>query len=58
VIPSGIRVVRPVELGAPHLDDLREPLKEDQLDFLVQFCNPVLEVRVTFQVEPIDLPGV
>jgi len=50
VIPPGIRVVGPVELGAPHLNDVREPLKKDQLDLLVQFCDPVFKVRVTFQV--------
>jgi len=55
VVPSGIRVVTPVELGAPHLNDVREPLEKDQFDLLVQFCDPVLKVRVAFQVQPIDL---
>ena len=50
VIPSGVRVVRPVELRAPHLNDLSEPSKEDHFDPLVQFCNPVFEVGVAFQV--------
>ena len=50
VVPSGVRVVRPVEFGTPHLNDLCEPLEKDQLDLLVQFCNPVFEVGVTFQV--------
>ena len=50
VIPSCIRVIRPVELGAPHLNDVCEPLKEDQFDLLVQFCNPVFKVRIAFQV--------
>ena len=55
MIPSGIRVVHPVELCAPHLNDLCEPLKKDQFDPLVQFCNPVFKVGVTFQVQPINL---
>ena len=50
VVPSGVRVVRPVEFGAPHLNDLCEPLEKDEFDLLVQFCNPVFKVGVTFQV--------
>ena len=50
VIPSGVRVVRPVELCAPHLNYLGEPFKKDHLDPLVQFRNPVFEVGVAFQV--------
>ena len=50
VVPSGVRVVCPVEFCAPHLNDLREPLEKDQFDPLVQFCNPVFKVGVTFQV--------
>lgn len=55
MVSSGIRVVCPVEFGAPHLNNLRKPLEKDQLDLLVQFCNPVFKVGVTFQVQPIDL---
>ena len=55
MVPSGIRVVRPVEFGAPHLNDLREPLEKDQFDLLVQFRNPVFKVGVTFQIQPINL---
>jgi hypothetical protein len=55
VIPSSIRVVRPVKLGAPYQDDLREALKKDQFDLLIQFRNPVFEVGVTLQIQAIDL---
>lgn len=50
MVPSGVRVVSPVEFGAPHLNDLGEPLEKDQFDPLVQFCNPVFKVGVTLQV--------
>ena len=50
VIPPSIRIVCPVKLGAPHLNDLREPLEKHQLDLPIQFRDPVFQVGVTLQV--------
>ena len=50
MIPSGICVIRPVKLCAPHLNNLREPLEKDRFDLLVQLRNPLFEVGVTLQV--------
>ena len=58
-IPQGrqgaLRVVLPVELGAPYLNDLREPLQEDAFYPLVELSDPMLEVGVAFQVESVNL---
>lgn len=56
MVSTGIPIIRPVKLGAPHLNDLREPLEKNHFDLLVQFRNPLLQVGVTFQVQPINLP--
>ena len=55
VIPPSIRIVHPIKLGAPYLNNLCEPLEKNQLDLLVQFRDPVFKVGVTLQVQPIDL---
>ena len=47
MISSDIRVVRPVELGAPYLNDLHEPLEKYLFDPLVQFRDPLLKIGVT-----------
>ena len=58
-VPQGrqgaLRVVLPVELGAPYLNDLREPLQEDAFYPLVELGDPVLEVCVALEVQAIDL---
>ena len=56
VIPSGIRVVRSIELGTPYLNDVYEPLKKDLFDLFVQFRDPVFEIRITLQVQSVNLP--
>ena len=55
VITSVIRVIRPVELGAPYLNDLHEPIEKYLFNPLVQFRDPLIEIGVTLQVQPIDL---
>ena len=50
MVTTGIRIVRPVELGAPHLNDLREPLEQDQFNLFIQIRNPVFQVGIAFQV--------
>ena len=52
---STLRIILPIEFGAPHLDDLREPLQEDAFYPLVELGNPVLEVCVALEVQAIDL---
>lgn len=54
-ISSRVTIVRSVKLLTPEMDDVRKPLKKDAFDLLVQLCNPLVEVRVAFQVQPIDL---
>lgn len=54
-ISSRVAIVRPVKLLTPEMDDMREPLKKDTFDLLVQLRNPLVEVRVAFQVQPVDL---
>ena len=54
-IPSRIVVIGSIKLGAPYLDDLGQPLKEDSFDALVEFCYPIIQVRIAFQVKSIDL---
>lgn len=55
VIASGIRVIHPVKLGAPYLNDLHEPPEKYLFDPLVQFRDPLIKIGVTLQVQPIDL---
>ncbi len=52
---SSAVVVRPLELVAEELDDVRHALEEDAFYPLVQLSYPVVEVRITFQVQPVDL---
>lgn len=54
-VPPGIAVIRPVKLGTPYLDYLRETEEEDTFDPFVEFGYPVLEIRVALQVETVDL---
>lgn len=48
-------VICPLELGAEELDDVCYALKEDAFYPLVQLSYPVVEIRITFQVQPVDL---
>lgn len=52
-----ISIFHPVELLAPQLNRMRKPTQEDSLDPLIQFGNPLLEIRITLQVQAINLDG-
>ena len=52
---SPVVVVCALELAAPHLDDMRYTLEKDAFYPLVEFCYPVVEVRIALQVQPVDL---
>lgn len=54
-ISSRVTIVRPVKLLTPEVDDMRKPLEKDAFDLLVQLGDPLVEVRVAFQVQPVDL---
>lgn len=48
-------VIHPLELVAEELDDVCHALEEDAFYPLVQLSYPVIEIRITFQVQPVNL---
>ena len=54
-LPSAVRVLQTVELGAEHLNSLGQSLEEDPFYPLIQFGDPLFEVGITLQVQTIDL---
>lgn len=54
-ISSRIPIVRSVKLLTPDMDNMRETLKKDALDLLVQLGHPLVKIRIAFQVQPVNL---
>ncbi len=52
-----ITVIRSLELLTPVVNDSSYPLEENVLYPLIQLCDPVVQVRVAFQVQSVNLCG-
>lgn len=52
---SSFLIVRPFELTAPLLNDVRYSLQENAFYPLIKLRYPMVEVGITFQVQSVDL---